>query len=328
VFHLRTEQDLDGLRHATYQYAVICGWSDGGLFDALRDGKARSAAELPGEERAIATTAPVLGNLGVLLRQEIDGVVSWRLSPSGRRLVRAGVLPVPRALAGLGNLSRLDAVLADGGPVPDETGQRKATSGGVRADDPEQNRLFMDSLWRRSAVGASETAHAIADRHPPGHALDLGGGHGRYGAELLGKGWTVTLFDRAGIVDIARERYEDQLSYLRGDFLEGDLGGPYQAILLSNIVHGLSDAELDSLLPRLRAAMSAGGLLVLKDMFFDDTGVGPRIPAIFGVTMLMHTEGGRSYGVAELRPRLAAAGFEQADHLYLPDQSFSLVIAR
>ena len=326
--HLRTEQDLDALRHATQAYSVLCAWSDAGLFDALRDGEARTADELPGDTRAVATTAPVLGNLGLLVRSEVDGSVTWRLSPTGRKLVRAGVFPIPRALDGVATLSRLGAVMADGGPAPDAEGRRKATSGGVREDDPERNRLFMDSLWRRSAVGAVETARAVADRHAPGRALDLGGGHGRYAAELAERGWEVTIFDRAGIVELARERHADRFGYLAGDFLREDLGGPYEAILLSNIVHGLSDDEIDGLLPRMRAALRPGGLLVLKDMFFDDTGVGPRVPALFGVTMLMYTEGGRSYGVAELRPRLADAGFAHADHLYLPDQSFSLLIAR
>ena len=71
-----------------------------------------------------------------------------------------------------------------------------------------------------------------------------------------------------------------------------------------------------------------GGLLVLKDMFIDDTGVGPEPGALFGLTMLLHTAEGRSYGGSELASWLRTAGFPELEHVAMVDQGYALLIAR
>ena len=318
---IRTENDLDALSRAARAWAVLLAWGELGLFDALADGAPRAPAQLPGDERAVSITAPILGHLGLLTRHRRPGGDAWALSDAGRRLVEETGLSLGPASA-LADLARLPEVMRTGAPCFE-------TSGGVVKDDPERSRRFMDMLWRRSAAGAAETARLIGARRPAGAALDLGGGHGRYGAELADRGFDVTLFDRAICVGFARERHGDRFAYRSGDFTApgARLGGPYDVALLSNIVHGLSEAELDGLLPRLREALRPGGLLVLKDMFLDDTGCGPEVSDVFGLSMLMCTAGGRSYAVDDMRRRLRAAGFASAEHVGVPYLSFSLLFA-
>ena len=59
-----------------------------------------------------------------------------------------------------------------------------------------------------------------------------------------------------------------------------DLGGPYHLIVMSNIVHGLGPEEMDTLMPRVRAALVPGGVLAIKDMFLDHTMARPESAAL------------------------------------------------
>ena len=327
---VRTEQDLDKLRLNATAYATIIAWSKHGLIDALMNGEVLSAHELPANADAIRNTAPVLAHLGLLIRHPgPDGSTAWSLSHSARSLVEAGVLPMGRAWAGLDDLTRLHSVLEHGGPVQDREGRSRVTSGGVVRTNPEQTKAFMDMLYRRSAVSSEETARLLAPWiNEGGHALDLGGGHGRYGAALLARGMRVTLFDRSICCDIARDRYGSTISTIDGDFMTDELGGPYDLALLSNIVHGCTPDELDSILMRLRKVVVPGGAVAIKDMFLNAAMDRPESAALFGMTMLLYTEGGRSYTHPEMHEALARAGFDELDCIEVPDQHFTLLIAR
>ena len=326
---IHSERDLDDLRRSAQTWAVVTAWGKNGLFDAMSDGAPHSPADLPGDTRSIEITATLLGHLGLLIRHETEeGNTQWSLSATARDLHGQGSLSIPRS-TGISELGRLPDVLTEGGPVRDDQGQRRATAIGVDPDNPEGARMFMNMLYRRSAVAAGETARLLAARLPQGgRALDLGGGHGRYGEELSRHGFEVTLFDQPVCVEVARERYGDSQHYLAGDFMVDDLGGPYDLVLGSNIVHGLSDTDLAHLHPRLREVIRPGGLLVWKDMFLDDTAIGPESAAVFGIVMLMYTQGGRSYSVEEMGRVLASAGFESLHHVLVADQRFSLVIGQ
>ncbi len=321
-----SEQDLDSLRRATQAYAVISAWAGCGLFAALADGEPRPLASLPGDARAIAGTAPILVHVGLLV---MDAEGRCALTGTARELLEQGVLSGASAEGSLGDLSRLDALLREGGPARGPDGASRVTEGGVRETDREGARRFLAMLFRRSARASVEVVRWLSPRLAPGaRILDLGGGHGRYGEALASAGFRVELFDRELCVDIARERYGDALTYRAGDFLADDLGGPFDAALLSNIVHGLGPDELAPLFARLARALAPGGLLVVKDMFLDDLGADPPEAIFFGLQMLMYTREGRTYAAHEMRSLVAAAGFTPIDSIYLRDIRFSLLLAR
>ncbi len=322
---IKTERDLDELWRGAQTHAVIAAWSAAGAFEALADGRPRRLEELPGDTRALARTAAVLAHVGLLVG---DGT-TWALSRTGQELLRAGVLRLPGTSSSLGDLSRLDAVVRDGGPVRAADGTSRVTEGGVREHDPANARAFMDMLYRRSAESAEEVGRWLGPRLPPrARVLDLGGGHGRYARLLADRGAEVTLYDRPVCVEIARERHGEALSYRAGDFLTDDLCGPWDAVLLSNIVHGLGPVECAGLFGRVAAATAPSGLVVVKDMLLGEHGSLPVEAAFFDLTMLMYTREGRSYGVSELRELLGAAGFRDMEHVYVGDARFSLLMGR
>jgi len=295
-----------------------------GLFRALADGGPLAAEELPGDPRALSISAGMLTHLGLLT---YDGR-RWGLTLSGRALLDGGALNLSGAEGALGDMSRLDPVLRDGGPVRGADGTSRVTEGGVREHDKEGAQAFMNMLYRR-ADSVHDVAAAMVDRLGEGaHVVDIGGGHGRYGEALLDRGARVTLLDRPVIVDIARERYADRLTYRTANFLEDELGGPYDGALLSNIVHGLGPQENLGLFQRLARSLRPGGLIVLKDMFVDELGAHPEEATFFGLTMLMYTREGSSYGVGEMSELLGSAGFEGVELQVHVDERYTLLMAR
>lgn len=329
---VRGEADLDRIRRTAAAWAVFCAWAQAGLLHALADGRPRRLSELPGDHRALQVTAPILGHLGLLVRVELPDGEAWCLSHAARELQRSNAL-IPGATP-QDVLARLPVVLAEGGPAPGPDGVRRPHKGGVQPHDPEASAVFLDMLYRRSGPAADDTAAAILARlGGPGRALDLGGGHGRYGASLAALGFEVTLFDQPLVVELARRRHGEKLRYRAGDFDGPDFGpdaagGAYDVVLASNIVHGMGPDAVLRLLGQLRSVVRPGGLLVLKDMFIDDTGVGPEPGVLFGLTMLLFTSAGRSYGVSELKRALAEAGFDRAELVSVTDQGYMLLIAR
>lgn len=326
---ISSEGDLDALRRAASAWAVMLAWAKHGLFDALAHGEPVRAEDLEANGDAVRNTAPILAHLGLLVRHpQPDGSTAWALSHSARSLMATGALPDKGAHAGFDDLCRLNTVLEHGGPIHDREGRSKITSGGVVESDPARTRAFMDMLYRRSEDSSRELARLLQPWVPSGHALDLGGGHGRYGHELAQNGLQVTLFDREICCDIANDRYGDRIATLSGDFMTDDLGGPYDLVIMSNIVHGLGPDELSTLLPRIRAALAPGGLLAIKDMFLDHTMARPESAALFGLTMLLYTSAGRSHTQFEMRHALERANFHDFDMVDLRDQRFTVLLAR
>lgn len=320
---IRTQADIVDMSRQAQAYAVFAGWHKLGLFHILADGKTHALRDLPGDLRALRITAPILAHLGIL----VGHGERYALSTAGRELARSGLLMVGGALDNFDDLSRITDVLSQGGPMRDRSGVSKATEGGVREEDIPRARAFMQMLYDNSESSALQTATFTAKHLPKGaHLLDVGGGHGRYGRELVNMGYSATIVDKAVCIDFAKEIHGDKLGYLVADFLKDDLGGPYDGAVLSNIVHGFSPDENRTLLERLSSAMKPGGVVVFKDMFIDDLGAHPENAVMFGLTMLFYTEGGQSYTVADVDELCEKEGFSMIETV--PLESFTLLFAK
>ena len=321
---INNEMDFDQLARGASLLTVASAWTDLGIWNILAEREAPIAvSELPGDSRALSIAATVLAHAGLL---DGDGT-QWRMSATAREMHARQQLPTERNLRWMDDLSRMSDVLRDGGPVKGADGTSKVSSGGVRPDDLEATRRFMDMLYRRSDAAADQLAQWLMPRLPAGgHVLDVGGGHGRYSRTLADRGYRATVFDMDIVVSLAKERHGDKLNYRVGNFHEDSFGGPYDAALLSNIVHGESDADNADMTRRLWAALSPGGWLVVKDMFIDEQVRGPEHAAFFGLTMLYYTAQGRSYTLRDVSRWCEAAGFAAQEAIGVGTQT--LVFAR
>lgn len=299
---IRAAADVDDLLRGAKALAVISAWTDLGIFDALVDGP-KALADLPGDPRSLAITAPVLMHMG-LLRGDAERVA---LTPIAQELQADKKLPTAKNFEFLEGLGQMGRIVEQGGPLdPDDV-----TDGGVRLHNIERSHGFLDYLY----TGAKANADACFDWLSPdlpkgGRVLDVGGGHGRYVRRFVDAGFEGALFDFDPVVDYARGKHGDALSYFGGNFRDpdADFGGPYDLIFLSNIVHGEPSAENASLMERLARTLAPGGRIVIKDMFIDAHGAHSEFAVFFGLTMLYYTRKGESPTVAGARGWLEAAG--------------------
>jgi len=315
---IRSEADLDAMRRNNQAYMMVSAWAAAGLFDALADGRLHPLSALPGNERALQIGATVLGHLGLL---QTDGS-RWGMSVVAMQLYQEGALRMSPHQASCESFASLPTVLQEGTAVQE-------TDIGVVESDPARVQDFMDYLYRRSDVPAAHSAASLKDWLEPGaKVLDLGGGHGRYAKAFVDEGFQATLFDKGICVDIARARHGQELDYIAGDFHKDELGGPYDAIFLSNIVHGLDEESNQALVDRLVGALAPGGFLVVKDFFAEGSGMQPEGAVVFGMVMLMFTQGGRTYTLGEMQDMMALAGLHPAEIVHAPDQGYELVVGR
>lgn len=100
-----------------------------------------------------------------------------------------------------------------------------------------------------------------------GHFLDLGGGPGFISIELAQHcpALTGTVFDLPATTDVAADNIREaglqhRLNTRAGDAATDDLGGPYDLIWCSSVLHFLP--KLDEMLQRLQAVLNPGGMLI------------------------------------------------------------------
>lgn len=153
--------------------------------------------------------------------------------------------------------------------------------------------------------------------------VDLGGGSGAYSiafAHRYGvKPTIVELPDKAQATrEILRQKGWESIDVVEGDFLEGGFGRGYQAALVSNIVHFLSEGENRRLLDRVHSALAPEGLLVLHDFILNASRTWPRHSTIFSVHMLLSSSG-RCYSWSELEGWLLQAGFSELERKELSE---------
>lgn len=320
---IRNEEDLQMLRLTARLAAVIGAWAEKELFETLADAGPMRIEELSGDERALRITARVLANAGLLVHRDEQ----WALTPVAAELHDDEVLGRGGGLEYLQNLGRLDELLEDGGPMPDKEGDKSGTDIGVDRDDAEETRQFQEMLYRRSERSAKAAARWVDRELDEGaRVLDLGGGHGRYAVELAACGHDVTLFDLPVSVKVARQMHGDALDYIAGDFFRDDLGGPYDLVFASNIVHGLSAGQNAQLVSRIAESLAPSGQVVIKDMFLDEFQNWPPSAVYFGLTMLLCTDDGDSYSLEETHDWFRAAGLVAEEPVVF--ERFSLAIGR
>lgn len=95
------------------------------------------------------------------------------------------------------------------------------------------------------------------------------------------------------------------------DFLRHPLPRGFDAVLLSNVLHGQGEDENLSLLVKIYRSLNPTGRLIVRDVFMRRDRTDPEWGALFSVLLLLHTPKGRCYGLDEIRGWLRRAGFSR-----------------
>lgn len=199
---------------------------------------------------------------------------------------------------------RLDEAVTNGRPVStrqphDETLQRES---------------FLMGMFNL-AMGMAPELVPTLDLSGRTRLLDLGGGPGTWAIQFCRHNpqLTATVFDLATTRPFAEKTIAafdltERVRFAPGDFHQDKLGGPYDVVWLSHILHGESSGDSRKIVASAAAALEKGGLLIIHEFILNDSRDAPLFPALFSLNMLVATEGGQSYSESELRQMMEQAG--------------------
>ena len=202
--------------------------------------------------------------------------------------------------------------------------------------DPEETEVFinaMDSLVK--ARGDTDVLASAIDWSNMGTLLDVGSGPATYPIALCQRFPQL----RAAIVDlpgtlkitgrfVAGANLAARIELISADYRSDPIPGSYDAILLSNIIHGENEGRNAALMRKLAAHLNPRGRLIVKDHILGDSRAEPAVGALFGLLMLLTTDGGRCYSFAEIVAWMKQAGLNRVERIDLPAPlTSSLVIA-
>ena len=218
----------------------------------------------------------------------------------------------PEYMAGLGHTShlwntwsQLTEVVRSGEP---------ATVAGVNDRGDDWLRPFIAAMHFRAKQGASEVVRLL-DLDGVSRLLDLGGGSGAYAMAFAraGRGIAAVVFDLPNVVPlakmyIAQEGLAAEVTTATGDYLSTPLGGGYDMVFMSAVVHSNSADDNRLLMRKCAAALNPGGQIVVQDFLVSEARDGPLLPTLFALNMLVGTPEGDTYTESEVRSWMTQAG--------------------
>ena len=156
----------------------------------------------------------------------------------------------------------------------------------------------------------------------PLRLLDLGGGAGTNAIAFcqVYPELTATVFDLPSTLPLTEKTVKDaglesRIALRAGDFNKDGLGGPYDVVLMSDILHYQTYETNQALVKKVYEHLSPGGRLVIKDRFLDETGTGPAWTTAFAVHILVNTQQGACYRTADSMQWMTKAGFLSLEEL-------------
>lgn len=286
------------------------------VFSVL-NGKELTAKELARQIRADERPLELLLNALVamrVLRKESNRYTNTRVAQT--HLVRS-------APSYVGHLLLLhDAEWNSWGKLEDaiRSGQ-SPTRGHVFETNPELGAnvlTVLDRIGQQSGPGLARGLDLGGART----LLDLGGGAGTNAIACCNEypQLEVTVFDLPQTLEttqrvVKEAGLEGRIRLRPGNFNVDTLGGPYDVILMSDVLH-YQDHDANALLvQKCFTHLHPGGRLIIKDRFLEESGTSPAWVAAFAVHIFVNTERGRCYRVSEALEWMRKAGYQSVAEL-------------
>jgi C-methyltransferase len=330
-----TPPDIFDMMLAYKTTALLATAIELGVLDCLAGGEAdatRIAGKLAMDERGTRLLLNALAAIGLL---ESDGKTYSLDEGAHRHLVRGrpgyvgGMIKVMASGWEWDALRRLPDAVRRGGTVMDEHAE---TPGYAYWEDFA---AFASTVARPTAELAAGVLAAWASARERLDVLDVACGHGLYGFTLAlhqprARVWSL---DWPNVLPIAHRHavelgVADRMSSIPGDMFEVPLGGPYDVVYVTNVLHHFSEERATELLGRVGEAMVAGGRVVLVGF---TAGEGPPAadpaPHLFSILMLVWTTGGEVHPVDAYERMLTASGFRNTSVHLVPSLPLRVMVA-
>ena len=276
---------------------------------------------LDGKHKTVREVATMLGAHEQMLELLLNALVAMRLLEKngeayGNSTVAATHL-VRHSSQYIGHLLLLhDAEWENWGKLAQtiKTGQRQIDRH-VFETDPELGSNVLAVLHRIGQQSGPDLAKRL-QLSGTVRMLDLGGGAGtnaiafcRVYPEL-----TATVFDLPATLRLTERTVkeaglESRIALRSGDFNRDSLGGPYDLVLMSDILHYQDFSTNAALVQKVYSHLALGGRLVIKDRFLDEAGTGPAWTTAFAVHILVNTQQGACYKTTDAIQWMTQAGF-------------------
>jgi 2-polyprenyl-3-methyl-5-hydroxy-6-metoxy-1,4-benzoquinol methylase len=208
-----------------------------------------------------------------------------------------------------------------------------ADAGTVSRDNP----IWVDFARHMAPMvypAAIETAALVAGENQL-NVLDLAAGHGLFGIMIAQRNpkARITALDWPNVLAVATENAKkfgvvDRHSRLPGDAFETDFGGPFDLVLVTNFFHHFDPPTCETLMRKIRAALTPGGCCVTLEFVPNEDRVSPPVPATFSMMMLGTTVAGDAYTFAEYDGMFRNAGFAASELHSLSKAPQAVIISR
>lgn len=286
------------------------------VFSAL-DGKPKSAREVAGRIGAHEPTLTLLLNALVAMRLLAnEGELYRNSSAAERHLVRHSSEYVGHLLllhdAEWNNWGKLEHAIRTG---------RRSVDRHVFETDPELGSHVLAVLHRIGRQSGPDFARRL-HLSGPVRMLDLGGGAGTNAIAFcqVYPELTATVFDLPATLNMTERTVkeaglESRILFRAGDFNKDELGGPYDIVLMSDILHYQSFDANEALARKVFDHLAPGGRLIIKDRFLDETGTGPAWTTAFALHILVNTQQGGCYKTSDAMQWMTKAGFSSVVEL-------------
>ncbi len=286
------------------------------VFSAL-DGKPKTVWEVAGRIGAQEPPLSLLLNALVAMRLLTnDGATYGNSSATEKHLVQHSSQYIGHLLllhdAEWNNWGRLEDAI--------RTGQRSVDRH-VFETDPELGSNVLAVLHRIGQQSGPDFAKRLQLTGRV-RLLDLGGGAGTYAIAFCQTypELTATVFDLPATLRLTEKTVkeaglESRIALLPGDFHKDTLGGPYDVVLMADILHYQTFDMNAALVKKVFTHLEPGGCLIIKDRFLDEAGTGPAWTTAFAVHILVNTQHGGCYKTSDAIQWMTTAGFTAATEL-------------
>lgn len=292
---------------------------------------------LAGDGRPLAEVASRISCDPATLRPVLDGLVGMGVLEKQDELYGNGPIAeqhlVSTSPAYLGPLLEMHDRLWEGWSNLEavvRTGRPWRTLPELLSADAAFADRYIRGMHQFSRRAAAEVVRLLGPERVR-HMLDVGGGPGTYALALLERNpeARATVMDLEATLRITREFAaahpdRERLTMRVGNYLQDDYGRGFDLALMSHTTHDEPEPRVRDMLARAHDALEPGGRVAIHDWALDASGTAPLEPALFGVHVMLYTDGGRVHRLVDYLRWMEDAGFEALEHhAVLPDEAAS-----
>lgn len=190
---------------------------------------------------------------------------------------------------------------------------RRAMDNLFETKDPAEIESFIRGMASMASLRAAQAVQAVDFSHAR-RLLDLGGGPGSYAVCFCQENpqLEAVIFDLPTSRSIAEENIaqnglEGRIRFEGGNFFEDDLPKGFDLVWISHIIHSFDEEKNLRLLKRAMTCLNSAGSILIQEFILGDKRDGPLFSALFGLNMLVSSEG-KSYTKQEIASLLMEAG--------------------